>query len=134
MTTKQKQTEAPAAQVNASFGKAFILNDAELETLKSSRGRKEEESVYKSDVADALKTGDICGVSLTASLKGPWVMAQLRKAAKQIGLSTKDITVYDRSENKSDDHPHGFVAYKVVRAESESQGEDSATESTEGAE
>jgi hypothetical protein len=131
MTTKQKET---ASETNASVGKAFRLNDAELETLKSSRGRKEEASVYKGEVTDALKTGDVCGISLTASLKGPWVMAQLRKAAKQLGLSTKEITVYDRSENKSDDHPHGFVAYKVVRVEAESQGEDSATESTEDAE
>lgn len=108
------QTDKTPAQQNASVGKLFELNDSELDTLKSTRGRKPEPSVYLAQVANAQENPGVAfGVSLTETLRAPWVMAQLRKAAAQLEIDSKNLTVYNREENKSDDHPHGFVAYRI---------------------
>jgi hypothetical protein len=120
MATKNEKNVTPA-ETNAGPGKDFILDDSELETLKSTRGRKEEKSPYLDRVQAAHDTGDVKGIDLSATLKAPWVMSQLRKAAKQLGYDSKAITVFDRSENKSDAHPHGFIAYKVAKSEQVSE-------------
>lgn len=114
MVAKKKS----GAEINASHGKTFELNDSELETLKSTRGRKPEPSVYLAEVTNAKENpGTAFGVSLSETVKAPWVMAQLRKAAAQLEIDSKVFTVYNREENKSNDHPFGFVAYRV-KAES----------------
>lgn len=116
------------AETNAAQGKAFVLNPNELTTLKTARGRKPTDSPYLDRVKVAmdspttfdsegnLSTGDVHGISLTENLKASWVRPQLYKAAKQLGLDSKRITVLDRSANTSKDHPHGFVAYWVSPA------------------
>lgn len=117
MATRNTQKKETPAERNASVGKTFELNDSELETLKSTRGRKTEPSVYLDQVrAAAVYAGTAFGISLTPTLKAPWVMAQLRKAAVQLDLDSKSFTVYNREENRSEDHPHGFIAYRVKAA------------------
>lgn len=118
MATGTKATASTSTATETQKGSTFILNDAELETLKSTRGRKATDSVYLAEVKAAIESGDVCGIRLTAAVKAPYVQAQLRKAAKALGIE-KAITVYNREESKSDANPHGFVAYKIVKAEAD---------------
>jgi hypothetical protein len=83
----------------------FEASDEELALLKSSRGRKPKPSVYAAKVQEAMKNGSTRVVRLSATKKAPWVMGQLRKAAKDLGIE-KRISILNREE-------HGFVAYFV---------------------
>lgn len=99
--------KADTATVNANKGSLFELNDSELESLKSTRGRKATPSVYLAEVSQAMESGEAnpVGIRLSATVKAPWVQAQLRKAAKELGIE-KRITIYNREEK-------GFVAFVV---------------------
>lgn len=125
--TKDKAT---ASETNASIGSAFVLDDAELETLKSTRGRKEEPSVYLENVKRAVENENdpkyVEGIQLTQTLKAPWVMAQIRKAVKQLGYESKTVTVYDRSANHDKKHPFGFIAFRMDT----SKGTEESSEAT----
>jgi len=99
--------KADKATVDANKGSLFELNDDELASLKSTRGRKATPSVYLAEVTAALesKSENPTGVRLSATVKAPWVQAQLRKAAKELGIE-KRITIYNREEK-------GFVAFVI---------------------
>ncbi len=100
-------SKAAKADVDTNKGTLFELNDDELSSLKSTRGRKATPSVYLPEVTAALesKSDNPVGVRLSATVKAPWVQAQLRKAAKELGIE-KRITIYNREEK-------GFVAFVV---------------------
>lgn len=103
---------------------AFVLNDSELGNLIGQRGRKATDSIYLAEMKEAISnpakfekgtyvSGLVAGVKCTATRKGPYIEAQLRKAGKQLGLATADFQVLNRSENTSQEQPFGFVAYFV---------------------
>jgi hypothetical protein len=107
------------AEQNNTSGAAFLLNDDELESLASSRGRKAVPSVYAAEVAEAVKhPGDKFGLKCTATAKAAWIGAQLRKGFKDVGIESADYTVWNREEK-------GFVAfaYSPKAVESETPAE-----------
>lgn len=107
MPSTKSVAKADADTVNANKGTLFELNDDELDSLKSTRGRKATPSVYLAEVREAVERGDETpvGIRLSATVKSPWVQAQIRKAAKELGVE-KRVVVYNREEK-------GFVAFKV---------------------
>lgn len=124
-TSKNSETNA-AKQIDN--GGTFILSDAELTGLSGTRGRKSVDSVYLVEVQnakdhptvftakDGLVSGDIHAIKITDTRKAAWIGPQLRKAAKQLGIDTKDFTVLDRSGSVTSHAPMGFVAYWVKDA------------------
>lgn len=114
-TANQKAKANEPKASNATGGNTFILDDDELAVLRGRQGRKASPSVYLDQVSAALKTGDTMGVQLTDTLSASWVGAQLRKAAKQLEIDSKRIKVYNREDVRTAAHPHGFVAFKVMR-------------------
>lgn len=106
-----KVAKADTETVAANKGKLFDLNDEELESLKSTRGRKATPSVYLAEVESAVQANDgrPVGIRLSATVRSPWVQAQLRKASKALGLE-KRMTIYNREEK-------GFVAFVIKPTE-----------------
>lgn len=103
---------------NAPKSQAFKLGDEELAAVEGtrSRGRQATPSVYTAEVTESLNSGEALGIRITETVKAPYVMAQLRKAAKQLSTDERPVkvTIWDRSERVGGDP---FVGFKAVYAE-----------------
>lgn len=98
MVATKGKTEAPASA-------AFELDKEEIESLKPKGGKTAKPSAYLAEVAQAKATGKAMGIRTTATVKGPWILGQLRKAEKELGVKLKK---WNREESK------GFVGFQVV--------------------
>lgn len=105
----------PAQQTETASLSTFELGDEELAMIAPKGGRVAKPSVYLDEVRDAVKTGRAVGIPTSATVKGAYILGQLRKAEKELGVKLKKW-------NREDATPRGFVGFQVV---TESENENS---------
>lgn len=84
---------------------SFELDDELLELVKPSSGRKPVPSIYLDDVRLAAETGKNRGIKVPEDGKGTKIVAELHKAAKQLGVKIQ-------TQNK-EQTPQRFVSFRV---------------------
>lgn len=115
MTTKTaaRPTAAKtAAKPEAPKLATFELGDEEKALIAPKGGRVAKPSVYLAEVRAAIESGKAMGIPVTATVKGAWILGQLRKAAKE--LSTEAQPVKLKMWNREDATPRPFVGFQVV--------------------
>lgn len=100
-------TEPEEGTMRQAGGQSFKLDTGQLAGILTSRGRRAMLSVYHDDILTAIANpGTYYGIQVTPTLKAAWIISQIRKAAREAGLNTRQYSTYNR-ENE------GFVSYVV---------------------
>ena len=108
-TVEETKAETPAETVTAPA--PFILSDVELKAVARKGGREAAPSLYLEEVRGQIGSDKAMGIPVPATEKGTKVMAELRKAAKQLGVH---VRIWDRSGDKAAAGTQPFVGFKVI--------------------
>lgn len=97
--------------VEASPLATFELDDSALKAIARKGGREAAPALYLEEVRAAIGTEKAFGIPVPDGVKGTKITAELRKAAKSLGVH---VRLWDRSGAKTPEGSTAFVGFKVI--------------------
>jgi len=113
-----EETPAPAAAV-------FELDDTALKAIARKGGREAAPALYLEEVKAAIGKDKAFGIPVPEGVKGTKITAELRKAAKSLGVH---VRLWDRSGTKTPEGAAPFVGFKVIDKPADNPGEHTDSE------
>ena len=105
-------TETPA-ETPATAPAVFELDDTDLKAIARKGGREAAPALYLEEVRAAIgqPKEKAFGIPVPEGVKGTKITAELRKAAKSLGVH---VRLWDRSGAKTPEGRSPFVGFKVI--------------------
>ena len=106
-----KVTAPEFSEAPAPVPAVFELDDTALNSIKRKGGREAAPALYLEEVRAAIGQDKAFGIPVPEGVKGTKITAELRKAAKSLGVH---VRLWDRSGAKAPEGGAPFVGFKVI--------------------